>query len=453
MTLSLYRLLQPLLESLFGLTVFALELLIRLKPSLEEKFSKLIQTYRMRRSSGVPAYLEVDYESLSGKKPIWIHAASGEFEYAKPLVRALKQRGETVFVTYFSPTYRGAIEKDPGVAASCPLPLDNASEIRDLIKRLNPRCLMIARTDTWPNLIYECAREGVPTLLFSATFHALSGRVGGLASLLTKATYPYLTSAHGVTDEDCRLLESFGVKKTVPAGDTRYDQVLARLSSAKPLIPGLRDRLHQEVLVAGSVWREDIENILPGLTQEIEGRRNFSAILVPHEVSTEMIDELSARIKVRGLKFATYSQLEAATGPSDGRLDILIVDKVGILAELYQIGQLAFVGGSFRKTVHSVMEPLAAGCITFVGPKHLNNREAIEFQFEQILDSRHAPVFTYAPVVCTKDSEEFREKLHGVLMAIEAIKDGQPDVRGAIQKMVKSRGGASEKALEWLEGL
>ena len=41
---------------------------------------------------------------------------------------------------------------------------------------------------------------------------------------------------------------------------------------------------------------------------------------------------------------------------------------------------MAFVGGSFRRSVHSVMEPLAAGCRTLVGPYHVNNREAVDFQ-------------------------------------------------------------------------
>lgn len=451
MILGLYRLLQPVLERLFGLIIRAMELLVRRRPGLQAKLGKLIQTYRMRRPRGIPAYLEMDYEALRSKKPIWIHAASGEYEYAKPLVRALKERGETVFVTYFSPTYRSAIEKDPGVAASCPLPLDNASEIRDLIVRLQPRCLLIARTDTWPNLIYESSRKRVPSLLFSATFHALSARVGGLAGALTRATYPYLTTAHGVTAEDCRLLESFGVQHTEPAGDTRYDQVLARLAMAKPLIPGLPDLLHENVLVAGSIWPEDIENTLPGLIQEIQGRRTLSAILVPHEISKELIESLSAFIRARGLKVATYSHLETTSDEKQKdekqKIDVLIVDRVGILAELYQLGRLAFVGGSFRKTVHSVMEPLAAGCITFVGPKHLNNREAIEFQSERL------PHLGYSPVICTNDAEEFREKLHAVLTALGSLPEDSNDVRNTIQDMVRVRGGATKKALDWIEGL
>ncbi|MBY0383898.1 hypothetical protein K2X05_01965, partial [bacterium] len=53
--------------------------------------------------------------------------------------------------------------------------------------------------------------------------------------------------------------------------------------------------------------------------------------------------------------------------------------KVGFLAELYKQSDFSFIGGSFRKQVHSVMESLACGCLTFVGPFYHNNREAIDF--------------------------------------------------------------------------
>jgi 3-deoxy-D-manno-octulosonic-acid transferase len=78
---------------------------------------------------------------------------------------------------------------------------------------------------------------------------------------------------------------------------------------------------------------------------------------------------------------------------------VLLVDQVGWLAELYAWGDMAFVGGSFRKTVHSVMEALGAGLKTFVGPLHTNNREAIEFQN------------VMGAVTAVRDIEAMREEL------------------------------------------
>lgn len=108
------------------------------------------------------------------------------------------------------------------------------------------------------------------------------------------------------------------------------------------------------------------------------------------------------------------------------------------------MGRLAFVGGSFRKTVHSVMEPLAAGCVCFFGPLHVNNREAIDFQSEQIAN------FGFAPAICVQNSDDFSEKLHAVRTAVQS---SPQSIAEQIKDMVRARGGATKKALDWIEGL
>ena len=131
----------------------------------------------------------------------------------------------------------------------------------------------------------------------------------------------------------------------------------------------------------------------------LKGR--LRALIAPHEPSPVHVQALQTRLRNAGLHYALYSQLSSDSHLSPGAsetkkirkedeaiaLDVVIIDEVGVLADLYPIGDLAFVGGSFRKTVHSVMEPLAAGCLTFVGPFHSNNREALEFMEIPIEDS------------------------------------------------------------------
>ena len=73
--------------------------------------------------------------------------------------------------------------------------------------------------------------------------------------------------------------------------------------------------------------------------------------------------------------FATYSTVES----TKIKQDILIVDQIGLLADIYRCSEFAFIGGSFKSKIHSVMEALCADNIVFFGPKHSNNSEAIEF--------------------------------------------------------------------------
>jgi len=60
------------------------------------------------------------------------------------------------------------------------------------------------------------------------------------------------------------------------------------------------------------------------------------------------------------------------------RSQVLLVDRVGILANLYAWSQIAFVGGSFGPGVHNVLEPAASANVVLFGPKILNSPEAQE---------------------------------------------------------------------------
>jgi 3-deoxy-D-manno-octulosonic-acid transferase len=55
----------------------------------------------------------------------------------------------------------------------------------------------------------------------------------------------------------------------------------------------------------------------------------------------------------------------------------VLVDRVGVLAELYAAADAAFVGGGFHAAgLHSVLEPAAFGVPVCFGPRHANSRDA-----------------------------------------------------------------------------
>lgn len=442
-----YRLLQPILLTLFGGAI----VLIKMIPALRSKFEKIVNTWDIRRIGGRPAFESIDTKKFGGRQPIWIHAASGEFEYAKPVIREILKRNpeRKILVTYFSPTYAENVRKFPGVTASCPLPLDSVAEIRTFLRHLQPKCLMIARTDTWPNTIREVTAAGIPTLLFSATFHEGSKRTSWIARSLTRQTMALISQIQCVTEDDKQLLGAMGLTRVEVTGDTRYDQVLSRLSVEKtPMvtaqIAAIKSVIHERSLAAGSVWPEDLDPVLKA-SSKVQGKVPHTLLAVPHEISESFLGEIEARAIELGFKkdhVARLSRLSNAKAP----VDLLIVDTVGLLAELYLLSEVAFVGGSFRKTVHSVMEPLAAGCLTLVGPLHTNNREAIEFQTLKFESD------TWPFVKGVSDSSSFTEALAHVFE-----RGNDPSVRTAsaekIRAAVAARGGATTQVLRWLQKL
>ena len=390
---------------------------------------KIADGLQMRQSkNGKEPWLDFPKKT----RPIWIHCASGEFEYAKPVINRLKKKTAVpILVTYFSPTVKRAVENFQGVNMSCPLPWDKPEEWETFFAHHEPRMLLIARTDTWPEMLRQARLHEVPTLLFSATLVATSGRAKPLSRLFSRFVFDNLDAIYCVTEEDQKIFAQLGSgNKTVVVGDTRYDQVIERLQNPKAISKFVVAN-EKPTLVAGSTWPEDEVVLIEALAQ-VKG--SVRAILVPHEPNLDHIKDLEQMIYSHGLSVERYSKLTASWNS-----DILVIDQMGILAELYLLGTFAFVGGSYKKTVHSVMEPLAAGCPTIVGPLHLNNREAVSFQ--SLLTPSGLP-----SVLVASDADDFAKKLK---LLSELAPRTLMDNKTFIQKEILNRSQKSDVVVDW----
>lgn len=365
-------------------------------------------------------------------RPIWMHCSSGEFEYAKSVIRQLKRKYPAipVLVTYFSPTYQKNIESTPEVDFSGPLPWDLPGPISFFIKDLEPRCLLIARTDLWPEVLYQCKRRKVPTLLFSATQKPWPPF---FQKLWKSWLLSCLTEIYCVSEADQTAISKLYKKPaSTIAGDTRYDQAYFRLQHPNEVKASLFE--NKDILLAGSTWIEDEINLVTGAGECLRNGE-LHMVIAPHEPTEEHIAQLEARIHRDGLHSIRYSQAEQWRDE-----EVLIIDCVGILADLYKYAQLAFIGGSYKKSVHSVMEALITGCTTLVGPCHTNNREAIEFQEVDLRESE------FQAVNVAKSGQD----LTTLIQNLVDQKDKWPQWRQQIASEAHKKMGASEKVVDWV---
>lgn len=317
----------------------------------------------------------LEVSELRRLKPIWLHAASGEIEYARPLIRELKKKypHTPLLVTYSSPSAKKILATLSEVDVWTSIPWETEKSVQHFIQKWNPRIVLFARTDVWPVLAETCAKNGIPSLLFAATFATNSSRLRGLSLRLNRFALNCLDKILCVDEEDKKSLEKAQVQTPLlVTGDTRFDQVFHRLSNPKPLKSFLMPSPEDFVFICGSTWPEDESVIFEALPTLI--KNGVRVILAPHEAQKAHLHAMETNLRQKNLDCTRYS---SATSWNQ---EILIIDQVGILAELYTWADIAFVGGSFKKQVHSVMEALAAGLPILVGPHHQNNREALKFK-------------------------------------------------------------------------
>jgi len=97
-------------------------------------------------------------------------------------------------------------------------------------------------------------------------------------------------------------------------------------------------------------------------------------IIAPHEPAPHRVDDIKNRLHSDNLPTVSLSELT----PADASFKCLVIDRIGILANVYYLGTLAFVGGSFHSKIHNVLEPAVYGRPVIFGPKMKTSSEAIQ---------------------------------------------------------------------------
>jgi 3-deoxy-D-manno-octulosonic-acid transferase len=328
---------------------------------------------------------------------IWFHCSSGEVEYAKPILRWLKATypKEKILVTYFSNSFLESIKKIPEVDMVEPLPFDTKRKMREFLEHYQPKYLFVARTDLWPEMLYQAHAAKIPCILFAATLSEENPKFSNaIGRYLFQQLLNKLSLVICVSEEDAKRFRTFNIQHLEVATDTRYLQVMDRIKNPKKLPCQIKST--KPLVIFGSTWSQDENQMLPVFMDILA--EGYQIILVPHEVSKKHLASLYEDMAYQCLSYAKWSKTSVWN-----KSEILVVDQVGYLAELYSYAEVAFVGGSFKKQVHSVMEALANGCMTYVGPKHKNNREAVDYQDTKIEGIQ--------PVECVQDGKHLLSRL------------------------------------------
>jgi 3-deoxy-D-manno-octulosonic-acid transferase len=396
--------------------------------------SKLLRTLHARR--GLAARYRTWAASHRDRmRPLlWMHAPSvGEGLQARPVLERLREARPHVQLAYthFSPsaeTFASRLNVD----FHDYLPFDATSAARAALDALHPTALVFSKLDVWPTLTREADKRDVRLGLMSATLSAQSSRRGRLAAAMLRDAYARLDLVGAIDAEDAERLAELGVRRDVieVTGDTRYDQVWARaavVDRAGPLLSPLASP--RPTVVAGSTWPADEHMLLDAwniVRREVPSAR---LIIAPHEPTASHLLPVERWADEAGLSYARLGAPHASTA------DLIIVDRVGVLGDLYALANVAFVGGGFHAAgLHSVVEPAAFGAPVMFGPRWRMSRDA-----SLLLHARGA--------VATQDAPTMAEQLREWLASADARRAAGDRAR----EIVRTGVGAAERtvALVW----
>jgi 3-deoxy-D-manno-octulosonic-acid transferase len=352
---------------------------------------------------------------------IWFHCASlGEFEQGRPVIEAFKNKfpSHKIILTFFSPSGYEIRKNYQHADLVFYLPEDSAENAVRFLDLVKPKLVLFIKYEYWYYIIKEIHNRNIPLLSISSIFRKEQLFFKPYGKFYRKI----LRNFHHffVQDEySFQLLKEIGIESASVAGDTRFDRVFEISNNIKSL-PEIKNYINDgKVLVAGSIWKEDLQ-VIVALARAYP---DFKIIIAPHELKESFITEISNSLP---------NSSRFSKGIQNDR-QVLIIDNIGLLSSLYQFADYAFIGGAFGKGLHNILEAATFGMPIFFG-----NKKYIKFvEAKELINNGGA--FAVA------DFEELKK----LIDKFEKHPQMKKEVGELCRNFVKDHTGATEKILEY----
>jgi 3-deoxy-D-manno-octulosonic-acid transferase len=335
-------------------------------------------------------YLPVSF-NLDGEDSIWIHAVSvGEALTVRALMADLRRRYPTLRIFLSTTTMAGqqvARRNVQDVDAVFYFPFDLSFIVRRTLRLVRPKLFVMMETEIWPNLLHECRRTNVATVM-------VNGRISSRSYPRYKIVRPFFKKVLADVDRFCmqseesaRRLIDIGAEpaRVFVTGSLKFD------SMEMPGVTTLEGRGQNRVLryfritsgrpviVAGSTMREEEQIVLQAFRRikaSVGSAANPLLVIAPRH--PERFAEVEQLAKNQAFVTVRRSDLPIDAEP---RAEVVILDTIGELAQVYQIATAVFVGGSLVDVGgHNILEPAVFGKPIVFGP-HMQNFKEIADAF------------------------------------------------------------------------
>lgn len=315
-------------------------------------------------------------------------SSEGEFQQVAPLIDDALRAGKKIELVFFSPSVEKGVMK---LAAQYP---QQIRYLRYPLVRIFPfmgrRCfthwitaktLIMVRYDLFPEFLLWGLRADNQLKIVWMTFK--KERSKNRAPSLWKKLFLKASDAIVFAGEtDLKMASDLGFQgKTF---DFRMEQIRRRIEKREEkfqqlfsLYPEFKQHADtfEKKVILGNAWPSDLF-----LLRDVP--KDVLLVIVPHQLSQGILDVFREGLDNLGREVFEINDSTKAFLPSN----TILVNKKGILCELYSDFPHSYVGGGFEGSIHSVLEPLVAGSkLLSCGPFHHRSTEYdIALNLEQI---------------------------------------------------------------------
>ncbi len=358
-----------------------------------------------------------------GEEAILIHFSSvGEFNLSQELIEKILESGkkEKIILSVMTDTGFSAVNKKYSENDNVKVfyfPLDDFFVLRKIYKKYKIKKTIIIETEIWPNLYYFAAKNGK---LFIVNGRLTERKLKSYLKFkwFIRNTVNRAEKIMVQSDFDKKRYEKLGISenKIKVYKNLKYSIKYNEISDEKKkyYFDTVLDK-NKKIIVCGST-RPDEEKIWLEVLKKINQNNEYQLVLVPRHL--ERIGEIE-KIILENFSKKDYLLLTAIEKnkinlEAENKKEIVIIDKMGILTDFYQLADFVFVGGTLVNIGgHSILEPLFYGKKPIIG-KYFQNieeivRDAQELGFIEIVENENE-IIEYLKKSENVDTKRFFEK-------------------------------------------
>ena len=312
---------------------------------------------------------------------IWIHAASvGETRVALLLARRIKEiySNYSILVTNMTKSGLTVSQNSDYVDYALLFPVDLSFVVERLLRFVRPKLIIIVETEIWPNFTRKVHQFGIPMILVNGRISDRSFPRYRFVRFLLRPVLDCFSSFCMQSQEDTERIAVLGApsEKIENTGNLKFDHSLQNVTEGEVQQRKNKYRLPEDVaiLAAGSTHDGEEQLLLETYRQLLSKvDRKLLLVLIPRY--PERKRDVQAQLKEFGFKYRLRSSLrEEDNLISPG--EILLVDTLGDVLDLYSVADLVFVGGSLIPIGgHNLLEAALLAKPVLFGPYVQNFKE------------------------------------------------------------------------------
>jgi len=316
----------------------------------------LLFSFKKKYRESIPARFFLWRNPPLPENRIWFHACSfGETRALKPLIKAFGEE-ETALTTT---TQTGYSEAKKLAKAVRYLPFEPL-----LWFWIKPqKALVVMEAELWYLLFYLAKRRGAKTFLINARISDRSYRNYRRIGWFYRKIFSQIDAVYAQSEKDKVRLEELGAVNVQVTGNIKLAQP-AKPTKLYPKPAGI-------VVTAASTHEGEEAGIVKAFIAWRERHPDAKLIVVPRH--PERFDRVAVMLEKassqHGLRFGRWSETASL------EYDIVLVDTMGELVNMYAISDIVVLGGAFAPVGgHNPAEVLPFGCRLVSGYEIFNQQ-------------------------------------------------------------------------------